>query len=187
MKLDDSIFLDYWELKEEVFYPFDSSQIDRYHGVYSKEEIIQDQQRLELIKAHLSRLPRNVLLAYKEALLDELGLLIELLEKSMHGRRISRNQALIIDNAAYATIIRAIKSTLKFGFPSKPGLFRTKIEKDMFDVKPLVTILRNYERKLKTLKDFDFFVLEDVTDNLIEAINEQWQEDNKAMRQLHKV
>ncbi|MEQ9299268.1 MAG: hypothetical protein RIF33_11915 [Cyclobacteriaceae bacterium] len=184
------IILDeYWNLKDEVFYPFDWDDKDYKPGVneWQREAHFENKQRLEFLKGRLKKVPEEGLMAYKEVFLNQLKLLSALLEKSKNGRKISRHQALAIDNAVYARIIMGIKSTLRFANPSVPDLYRTNIEEDMLDVDPLIDILRNFQRELKSIKNFDFFDLEMIADNLIGAINKQWQEDNKTLKQLQRA
>lgn len=184
------IILDeYWNLKDEVFYPFEWDDKDYIAGVneWQREAHFESKERLESLKDQLKKVPEDSLLAYKEVFLNQLKLLSTLLEKSKDGRKISRHQALAIDNAVYARIIMKIKSTLRFANPSIPDLYRTNIEGDMLDVNPLLVILRNFENELKSIKNFDFFDLETIADNLIEAINQQWKKDNKELHQLQKA
>jgi hypothetical protein len=166
----------YWELKEDVFFPFSNKQVaDFPHeeaSIKAKAEkfTIAFNKLKEVSKEDIDQCVNNVNQAIRK--------ILEIISASKLGYPLARDQGLIIENYVYGKILSvimgAVKSPLGYGYPN----FYYERDGD-FNAKPLMELLKRFQDEINAADFATYLDFAKVYEKLKEDILTMWRDDNR--------
>lgn len=173
----EKVIYNYWELREEPHFPFDSHEINQISIPEIRSRYKEYQLAYNEVCALLRKLKPKDFSEDVELLKAQITFLIRKLSDENY-RAISRNQGTVIDNAVYSEIIQSLRYVMKYRTLRPIVLYRTMDANDALNPEPLVNILAQRRSVLDKSSFSNYLNVVAFIDLLIDDIQKQWNSED---------
>lgn len=166
----------YWDLKEDVFYPFSDKQVADFP--YEAASIRAKAEKFTRAFNKLKDIPKEDIDQCISNVTQAITKVLEIISANKLGYPLARDQGLIIDNYVYGKILSvimgAVKSPLGYGYPN----FYYERDGD-FDSRPLLSLLNRFQQDLASGNFESYLDFAKVYEKFKEDILTMWKADNQ--------